>query len=125
PASPAKFPRIWFDGFAGLGLGPGSTDYVAVFFAAVFLVAFLALIAPTRYRDALVYGAVLLSPAVMLGVQRGNADLLVFGLLALGLLALRRWSAGGTGQALFLLGAILKLFPTLSLPSLFRPSCRR
>jgi len=53
----------------------------------------------------------------MLGVQRGNADLLIFILVAAAALLARRSAASG---ALILVAALLKLFPILALGSLLR-----
>jgi len=64
-----------------------------------------------------IYGAALISPALMMGIERGNNDYLVFALVVVGLLlmlgdtAVRR-----AGATLALIAAVvLKLFPVFSI----------
>jgi hypothetical protein len=77
--------------------------------------------------DVSVWVALLVSPAVMLGVERGNADLVVFPLVVVALFSFRARSAiravGGHGLLLF--AAMLKLFPAFAFAALLRQSRRR
>jgi hypothetical protein len=93
---PANYPRLWMAP-AGLGLGEGSTVYLGVATAFVFFAAALLMVGHVGSWEALIYAAALCSPAVMLGVERGNADLLVFALVAFALASFRR---GALGRAL-------------------------
>src|SRR6266404_662984 len=62
----------------------------------------------------------------MLGIERGNVDLLMFALVVLAVLLLRRDGAAAIASPLILLfAAILKLFPILAAPVLARLSSRR
>jgi hypothetical protein len=82
--------------------------------------------AANRPREAVLYGLAVCSPAVMLGVERGNVDILLFALVVLAVLLFRRserWSVLTHG--LLLLAAILKLFPIFAIGVLFRQPRRR
>jgi len=108
---PANYPRIWM-ALSPLGLGQGSTVALGLLVAAIFLVAaFAVLPSGARPYEAVLFGVAVCSPAVMLGVERGNADLLLFALVALAVLLLRRSARSIASDALILFAAILKLFP--------------
>jgi hypothetical protein len=124
--SPANYPRIWMSP-AFLGLGQGSTNTFGVLIAALFFVAALAVL-PARAgpRTAVLYGVALCSPAVMLGVERGNVDILIFALVALAVLIFRRSERSAVlTPALLLFAAILKLFPIFAAGVLLRQPLRR
>ncbi len=113
-ARPANYPRLWLVP-APLGLGDDETVWLGVGLAIVFFVSALAVTGPLTVREGVIYGIALCSPAVMLGVERGNPDLAVFALLAGALLALgggavRRAIAYG----LLFLAAVLKLYPVFA-----------
>ena len=74
----------------------------------VFYFVLYILIGRITVRDAVVYSAMLCSPAVMLAVDRCNCDLIIMIFLATGLIFFR---ARGVLAAAILAGAILKLFP--------------
>jgi hypothetical protein len=111
---PANYPRLWLAP-SGLGLGQGSTVALGVASAALFFVALLYVLARGRARGPLLCAAIAISPGVMFAVERGNVDLLLFALVALAL-ALFRGSAAAraASHALFLLAAMLKLFPVFA-----------
>jgi glycosyl transferase family 87 len=122
---PTNYPRLWlFPSF--LGLGEGSTFVLGLILAAVFLLAALALLPrDAGYGAGAVYGAALCSPAVMLGVQRGNVDLAVFAVIVAAVLVSSRQRVGTLlADALVLLAAVLKLFPILAAGFLVRRSRR-
>jgi len=56
-------------------------------------------------------GILLCSPPVVMAVERGNVDLIVFVLVAAGLLLNRRWPASAVLYPFLLAAAMLKLFP--------------
>ena len=109
---PENYPRIWIAASV-LGLGQDDTYVIGTlivigFFAAAVVV----LPRDARIGDALVYALALCSPAVMLGVERGNVDLALFTLVTVAGLVMRRMARGAVvASALILLAAILKLFP--------------
>jgi len=78
--------------------------------AVLALVALGAACGPLGWREGALLGAMVCSPMIMLGVERGNIELLVFAVLALGIDRLAR---GGPRVAAIGLGAaaVLKLFP--------------
>jgi hypothetical protein len=123
---PANYPRIWMWP-SSLGLGQSSTLVFGVLAAAAFFAGALALV---RRRcplsSAVVWVMVLVSPAVMLGVERGNADLVVFPLVVLALVLLRGRAAvvRGIAHGAFLLAAMLKLFPAFAFVAMLRQSGR-
>jgi hypothetical protein len=108
---PFNYPRIWEQGYR-LGLGSGDTVPLGIAFGVLFFVSALAVTGRLRLWEGAVYGAALIAPATMLGVERGNVDLLMFSLVALGLLLLRRspWA----GAAPIVLAGILKLYPAFA-----------
>jgi len=126
PGRPYNLPRIWLL-LAFLGLGPGSTVVLGIILAAVFLaVAVIVLPASSRPSEAVFYGLVLCSPSVMLGVERGNVDILLFVMVVIAVLLFRRSErARILAHALILLAAMLKLYPIFAAGTLLRQQARR
>jgi hypothetical protein len=122
---PADFPRIWLT-LSHLGLGTGDTFALGVTMAVVFFIAAL-LVLPGRagLLTVALYIAVLCSPSVMLGVERGNPDLVIFVLVAGAMLAsdgsLFRLELSG---ALLLFASVLKFYPVLALGAFVRRATR-
>jgi hypothetical protein len=115
-ARPMNYPRLWLiPGF--FGLGQSATVVLGVVICLAFLAAILALVGRLQLTGTVVYGLALGSPALLLGIERGNTDLVVFAVCLVGLLAIRRggtaWTA--TGVALILLATLLKLYPVFAL----------
>lgn len=122
---PSNYPRLWlFPSF--LGLDEGSTFVLGLILAAIFLLAALALVPrDAGFKAGALYGAALCSPAVMLGVQRGNVDLALFAVIVFAVLVSRRQLVGTlVADGLVLLAAVLKLFPILAVGFLVRRSQR-
>lgn len=118
---PANYPRIWMK-LSFLGLGPGSTVPLGLLNAAIFLIAAIGVFDPKGgVGGAALYAAALCSPAMMLGIERGNVDLLLFAMVALAVVVARRERFGPIlAGALVLFAAVLKLFPIFSLGLLAR-----
>ncbi|HEY5057989.1 MAG TPA: hypothetical protein VII51_03130 [Gaiellaceae bacterium] len=114
---PANYPRLWLH-LGVFGLGEGDTVPLGVAIDVVFLLAAFAVTGPLTLGEGAVYSAALLAPATLLGVERGNVDLIEFVLLVLGLLLLRRsaWAAAVP----IVLAAVLKLFPAVALAPFVR-----
>jgi hypothetical protein len=112
---PANYPTIWI-WFSWLGLGPRENTLLGIVVALVFFVAALALIRKASIGLGIVYALGLISPAVMLGVERGNPDLLVFAIVVAALLLLRRRAKllRAAAHGLLFLAAVLKLFPAFA-----------
>lgn len=122
---PANYPSIWMAPSV-LGLGVGSTDVLGVLIAIAFFAAAVAVLpAGARTLDAVAYGVALCSPAVMLGVERGNVDILVFAIVALAVLVYRRGQRSLASHALILFAAVLKLYPIFAVGWLIRRWSRR
>jgi hypothetical protein len=118
---PLNYPRLWLAP-AYLGLGQGATVLLGAGLAVVFLAAVAAVVGRVDAWDGVVYAAALCSPSVLLGIERGNPDLLVFALVVGGVLLLRAGPAWvrATAHAVFLLAAMLKLYPVLAWGPLVR-----
>jgi len=114
---PANYPRVWTR-LGIFGLGEGDTVPLGVAIGVLFFAAALAVAGPLTLGEGAVYSGALLAPATMLGVERGNVDLLMFVLVVLGLLLLRRspWA----GAAPIVLAGALKLFPAFALAPFVR-----
>jgi hypothetical protein len=123
---PANYPHIWMWPSV-LGLGQGSTVTLGILVGVLFLVAALAVLPRSATPvEGVLYGLAVCAPAVMLGVERGNVDLALFALVALGVLLLRgRPAARACAHAAILLAAILKLFPVFAAGALLRQPLRR
>jgi hypothetical protein len=109
---PENYPRIWIAASV-FGLGQDDSYVIGVLIAVVFFVtAVLVLPRDAPIAVALAYGFALCSPAVMLGVERGNVDLTLFSMVAAAGLVMRRPPYGAPlASALILVAAILKLSP--------------
>ncbi|MDP1580000.1 MAG: hypothetical protein Q8M02_06960 [Candidatus Didemnitutus sp.] len=104
-----------------LGLTVSDAWWMGLLLALLFLVMALRVLAPRSFGASLVVVLVLLSPPLLLGLERGNNDLVIFLLLA---------GAGSAGAsairwrqaeelALLVLAAVLKFYPLVALMSLW------
>jgi Glycosyltransferase family 87 len=118
---PFDYPR-WVSRLTFLGLGEGDTEALGVLIASLFYVAALLVTGPLTLGEGLLYAVMLLSPPVLLGVERGNGDLLMFALVALGVGLVRR--SAWLGGAPIAFAAAAKLYPALALAILFRKRSR-
>lgn len=118
-------PRIWLAP-AVLGLGEGSTVVLGLAIGLVFFLCVCAVIGELSAWDALVYAAILCSPSVLLGVERGNTDVIVFVVVVAGVLLLRspRPMVAACGHGILLLASFLKLYPVLAWGVLLRRPLR-
>ncbi len=107
-----NYPRLWIS-FFHLGLGEGDTVPLGIAIAVLFMAVALLVPGQLSLGEGVVYAAALLAPATLLGVERGNVDLVMFSLVGLGLLLVRRspWVAVGP----ITLAAVMKLFPVAAL----------
>lgn len=121
-----NYPRLWLAP-APLGLGQEHTVRLGYVLIAAFYASAFAAIGRARLVDGLVWAAALCSPAVMLGVERGSTDLLIFALVVPGVLLLRsvRMTGVVSAHGLFLVAALLKLYPVLAWGPLLRQPRRR
>ena len=119
---PYNYPRVWLH-LGVFGLGEGDTVPIGVAIGVVFFIAALAMTGPLTLGEGAVYGATLLAPATLLGVERGNVDLLMFALVVLGLALLRR--SAWAGVVPIVLTGVLKLYPVVALAPWVRLRRRR
>jgi hypothetical protein len=121
-----NYPRIWLAP-AALHLGQSATAALGVLFAALFIASTLLFMGPLQVGEGLFLAAVLVSPPILLLIERGNNDSLIYVLLAIALLLWRsanrtRWTLG---RALILVAAIAKLYPILALIAFLRQRTRK
>lgn len=115
---PFNYPRVWLT-FMRFTATPNVIATIGVAFALAALTAVLAFWGRLTPGEGIFGGLLLCSPAVMLGVERGNTDLLIFALVALGL-----GVRGRIASVVWLLAAALKLFPVLAFGALLDRSWR-
>ncbi len=118
---PANYPRVWL-ALRVFGLDESATFTLGLVNAAAFFLAVLWLFGRLTLYEGVVMAAALCSPAVMFGIERGNVDLSVYAILAvaLGLFRRLRPRTRLVSHLLFLLAAILKLFPAFAFSVLVR-----
>jgi hypothetical protein len=119
------YPRIWLRLLAPLPLTRELVVPIGVSFAALFFVATFRLLGPLAPIEGLFVGLLLASRAVLLGVERGNGDLLLFVLLAAAVRALERDRPALPAYATFAAVGLLKYFPAAGLAAAARESGRR
>jgi hypothetical protein len=121
-----NYPRVWL--LLSAVVDQGDTVPLGISLVVLFLVGVL-LFPPgdlDRSAAALLVVSVF-SPAVLLGVERGNTDLLIFFLVSLAIYGANRGGgalARATGIALILLAFALKLYPAFALIYLLREDRR-
>jgi len=117
----ANYPRLWLLPYH-LGLGQGDTMALGFAVGALFLIA-AAIVVPSGASLGLgaVYALFACSPAAMLGVERGNVDLILLALVVFAVLVIRREARGMIVSAsAMLLAALLKLYPIFTTGFLVR-----
>ena len=114
---PLNYPRVW-QSLYRLGIGPGDAVWLGGLCAGLFVVGILVVPPALTAAEAGWMLAALFSPAVVLGLERGNTDLGIFFLVALAVVTVAR---GTAWPLVLLLGAfVLKLFPLAGLVVLVR-----
>lgn len=108
-----NYPRIWHLLFAA-GFKREHAGALGACFVASLLVGLCLLVPPLTKAESAVMLLAVFSPAVLLGIERGNSDLGMLFLLALAVVVPRTtWAAG-----LVLLAFMLKLFPLAGVAAL-------
>jgi hypothetical protein len=116
PPMPMNYPKIWLY-LANFGINQSHTVLIGVAIGILFLLMVFLVIKRLNYTEAVIYALILFSPSVMLGIERGNNDLIIFSLLSIALFFVN----GGTGihrvisGSIVLFSALLKLFPILTI----------
>jgi hypothetical protein len=121
---PYNYPPLWLHLSWHTTVSPAVIAWLAVAMGAFALASFLWFLGPLSAGRGLLLGLLACSPPVLLAAQRANADLLMLGLVALGLGLLRRGHA--VGYAGLVAATWLKLYPLFTLAVLWRePRARR
>lgn len=117
----------WWLELARLGLGRSDTIWLGSVLIAVVLVTAVVLVGPRTRAEGVALFLLLVSPALLLAVNRANNDLVVFVLVSCGLLCFRpvNWPLRALGILLFATAAVLKYYPLVTLVVLLDLRTRR
>jgi hypothetical protein len=115
--NPANFnlPPIWL-WLSSLGIKGSDAPWLSVGMIAIAFGVVVALLKGRSVADGLIVLIAILSPSVLMGVERANADLLIFALVGAAALTYNEQKLDRTSGAIALLslGIVLKLFPLFS-----------
>ena len=105
--------------FGPLGLDQSHTFVIAVVLITALFVSFCLLVPRVPLGTGIVLAIAACSPAVMLGVERGNMDLFLFSVLAASILLWRAFPsvARVLSPVIVLLAATTKIYPVFALPA--------
>jgi hypothetical protein len=112
-----SYPSSW-SSLTWLGLEQRNTIFLGVFFALIFYVITLIIIGRLNYQEAVVYALILCSPPVMLLVERGNVDIVIYSWLGVALMIIKNSRALIFRLCAYLLiffWGVIKLFPIFGL----------
>ena len=108
---PFSYPRIWTAPSA-LGLGEDDTMWIGALLALLFLGITIWFVGDDGFWPGIIVGLTIISPTVMLAIERGNVDLLMYALVMLAAVFVAR---SALLAALPLIAAgILKLYPVFA-----------
>ena len=116
------YPRIWQLLFH-LGIDQKDTIYFEAAFVSLFFLGIFLFVGEINYAIAVALACGIFSPAVLMGIERGNNDLVIFFLLALSLMVIRKSTAASAGVIAF--AFMLKLFPVFAAAVLIKEDRRR
>jgi hypothetical protein len=116
---PYNYPPVWLYLPWPATLSPGVIQLLAVAMGVFGTGAFLWYLGAITRRRGVLLGVLVCSPPVLLAAQRANADILMLGLVALGLGLLRRGQSTA-GYASLVAATWLKLYPVVTLVVLLR-----
>lgn len=112
-----SYPSSW-SSLTWLGLEQRDIIFWGVFFALIFYGITLIIIGRLNYQEAVVYALILCSPPVMLLVERGNVDIVIYSWLGVGLIIIKNSRALIFRLCAYLLiffWGVVKLFPIFGL----------
>ncbi len=109
-----NYPRIWVYFLSVLGLTQQSTTLVAVLIILLWLSGLWLVLPDIKPREALLILGAIFSPAILLGAERANTDLLIFFLIALAIVEIGYHA--GWALTTLLLATFLKIFPLFAAP---------
>lgn len=130
PLDPMGRPHVygpWWLVTGWLGLDRGDTWWVGGLLVVTFIIAAGRVLDPRDRGAALAGGMLLASPPILLAVERGNNDLVVFLLLGVAAAAIARPRVATEALAMgaVCLAAALKFYPLAALPLLAAQRCSR
>jgi hypothetical protein len=119
-----NYPRLWLS-LSVFGLGARHTVPMSIALALVFYVSLLVLVGRLTLREGAFYAFLVCSPAVMLGIERGNVDLLIFSLLTLAILLFQSFGTRSVWPyGLVMLCSFLKFYPIFAMAVALRDRSR-
>lgn len=120
------YPRVWVL-LHFIGLTQDRTLLFGAILVTAFLISLLLLVGRLSLREGAIVAAMVVSPAVMLSIERGNVDLVLFAIIVAAVFA---WQARArvtpfVAPALILVAAVAKFYAILALPVLAFTKDRR
>ena len=115
--SPMPYPRAWW-WFTFLGLSETQTVILGFTLAILFYSSILLLIGKIGLFEGFVYGLILISPPLMLLIERGNVDSVLFIMVIAGMSLSRQSSIlflRAVSYSILVITAMLKIFPVFGL----------
>jgi hypothetical protein len=119
---PMNYPRIWLE-LSKLNFDQSHTLILGFVQAFLFYACIFIIIKRLNVIEGVFYGLILCSPAVMLAVERGNNDLMIFILLSLAIFL--RHKKRIFSYLLILMASILKFYPIVSVITALREEKKR
>lgn len=117
PKRQVNYPRV-LQGLYGTGVNQNHTTFIGMVLILFFLVGVCLILPYADYKIIATVMAAVLSPAVLLGIERTNIDLLMFFLVSLAIITVKRQPVFSV--AAVLLAFVLKLFPIFGGAALLR-----
>ena len=123
---PMDYPRVWLLPLQAFNLGQEATAALGFALAAAFFACVFWFMGRVSVGQGVLWGLLLCAPSTMMAVERGNNDLVIFVLLALAVIFLRRKEASAwVAYGLVGLCAVLKLYPICAFMLAWRETPRR
>jgi hypothetical protein len=119
-----NYPRLWLL-MRWLPLELEHHVWMGATIGFLFIASTLAYVGRLNVWEGMLYAVVMCSPSIMLGVERGNSDLLIYALVAAAVILISRRAHAYWGYLLLLLAALLKFFPIAALLTALRESRTR
>jgi len=115
PCTPMNYPRIWLS-FTPFGIGDQHTFLIGILIDILFFLSLFSLIKRINALESAVYSLVVCSPSVMLAVERGNNDIIIFALLSIVIALSRRNTRLSSIASMFLVlaASFLKFYPIMA-----------
>ncbi len=123
---PFDYPRIWM-ALAPLQIDQSHTVFLGILSGILFFTSAYFIIGFINIPEVIVYLLILLSPSVLLAVERGNNDLIIFSLLALATFSISsvQKKTNVFGYVVLFLAAVLKLYPIMALVVVLKEKGKR